>query len=225
MSRGWAQWLNRLGLGSSRNLVRRFTDSQEYWEERYASGGTSGRGSYGELAAFKAEFLNGFAREQEIATVIEFGCGDGSQLSLGKYPRYIGLDVAKTALVLCRDRFAEDPSKSFFLYEPDAFVDRHAIFRAELGLSLDVIYHLTEDHVYHRYMEHLFGSAERFVIVYSSDVEAPYPQPHIRHRHFSSWVPRHRPDWRLVRRVPNPHTVSPDHRSGSFADFFVFHRA
>lgn len=225
MSRGWTRWLARLGLGGSGDSARRFTGSREYWEERYARGGHSGRGSLGDLAAFKAKFLNDFVREQEVATVIEFGCGDGNQLSLSKYPRYIGLDVAKTALLLCRERFADDSTKSFFLYDSDAFVDRHGIFRAELGLSIDVIYHLVEDEVFDRYMQHLFGAAERFVIVYSSDVDAPYPQPHIRHRRFSDWMPKHRPDWRLVRTVPNPHVLSHDHRSGSFADLFVFQRA
>lgn len=209
----------------SRALRRRqaFPGSQEYWEQRYAAGGTSGRGSYGELAAYKADFLNGFVREHNVRSVIEFGCGDGAQLSLAQYPRYIGLDVAKRAIKLCAKAFEQDPSKSFFLYDSDAFVDRQEVFRADLALSLDVIYHLTEDAVFEGYMWHLFNAAERFVIAYSSDMETRNRELHIRHREFTKWVAG-RPEWRLIDRVPNPYPATPDGRAGSFADFFVFQR-
>jgi hypothetical protein len=36
--------------------------SANYWERRYADGGTSGSGSYGRLAEFKATFLNAWHR-------------------------------------------------------------------------------------------------------------------------------------------------------------------
>jgi hypothetical protein len=202
-----------------------FPGSQKYWEERYASGGTSGRGSSGELATYKAKFLNEFVRERGIDTVIEFGCGDGSQLSLARYPNYIGLDVARTAIELCSTRFKGDRTKSFFLYDPQAYVDQHSVFRAQLALSLDVIYHLTEDPVFELYMGHLFAAAERFVIAYSSNAEIPDVEPHIRHRDFTAWVAATLPEWRLAQQVPNPYPVSADRRSGSFADFFVFQRA
>lgn len=216
----WARLIARaLGRGQA------FPGSKEYWEERYAGGGTSGRGSYGELAAYKAKFLNAFVRDQRVASVIEFGCGDGSQLSLAQYPNYIGLDVARAAMALCAARFEKDRSKSFFLYDPGAFVDQQGVFRAQLALSLDVIYHLTEDPVFEAYMRHLFAAAERFVIAYSSNIEGPDVQPHIRHREFTVWVAATQPEWRLVERVPNLYTVSADQRSGSFADFFVFQRA
>lgn len=201
-----------------------FPGSQEYWEERYAGGGTSGRGSYGELADYKARFLNEFVRNHGVASVIELGCGDGSQLSLAQYPNYIGLDVARTAIALCSTRFEKDRTKSFFLYDPGAFVDQQGLFRAQLALSLDVIYHLTEDSVFETYMRHLFAAAERFVITYSSNIEGPDVEPHIRHREFTAWVAATQPEWRLVQRVPNPYAVSADRRSGSCADFFVFQR-
>src|SRR5579864_6395854 len=77
----------------------RFPGSQTYWDQRYAEGGTSGSGSYGEQAAFKAEILNGFVARHGIQSVIEFGCGDGNQLSLASYPSYVGLDVSRTAIL------------------------------------------------------------------------------------------------------------------------------
>ena len=50
--------------------------SADYWESRYASGGTSGAGSYNRLASFKAEFINAYVSKHAITRVLEFGSGD-----------------------------------------------------------------------------------------------------------------------------------------------------
>ncbi len=122
----------------------RFRDSTSYWEHRYTSGGTSGAGSYGEVARFKADFLNRFVTEHGIDSVIELGCGDGSQLALAEYPSYLGLDVSPKAVEICHARFAGDPTKSFVYYEPLHFHNNGAI-SADLALSLDVVQHLVDD--------------------------------------------------------------------------------
>jgi hypothetical protein len=99
-----------------------FRGSQTYWEAHYSRGGTSGEGSYGKFAEFKAEVLNRFVTENHVRSVIEFGCGDGNQLSYAQYPAYIGLDVSKTAIRQCIHRFRDDTSKSFFWYDPDYII-------------------------------------------------------------------------------------------------------
>lgn len=194
-----------------------FVGSAAYWEQRYAHGGTSGDGSYGSLAADKARVLNTFVRDYGISSVIEFGCGDGNQLSLSDYPRYIGLDVSSSALAESKCRFADDPTKSFFRYDGTCFVDRDNVFSADLALSLDVIYHLVEDEVFETYMSHLFDAARRFVIVYSSDTLTTGTAPHVRHRHYSLWVATNRPDWVLKQVVPGPEETP--------ADFFFYAKA
>ena len=195
----------------------RFTGSSSYWEVRYERGGTSGPGSYGELALFKAEFLNALVSERGVTSVCEFGCGDGHQLSLAHYPEYVGLDVSKTAIDLCVRRFRDDASKSFFLYSPEHFVDHAGVFKADLVLSLDVIFHLVEDDVFERYLHHVFGAARRHVVIYSSNSELPDPAPHVRHREFTSWVATNIGGWRLeeVRINDVPDAV---------ADFFLYSR-
>ncbi|GJL79450.1 MAG: hypothetical protein NPINA01_24390 [Nitrospinaceae bacterium] len=201
-----------------------FSGSGDFWETRYSLGGNSGQGSYGKFAKFKAEVLNDFVEKNEILSVIEFGCGDGNQLSLSSYPQYTGLDVSPTALSLCREKFSEDKSKSFFLYSPACFVDRQKVFQADLGLSLDVIYHLVEDDVFSAYMNHLFGAAKRFVIIYSSDIEGKggTHARHVRHRNFSKQVSERFTDWELIEKINNPYPGTGDFGQGSFADFFIF---
>jgi hypothetical protein len=193
-----------------------FTGSASYWERNYQRGGTSGGGSYGALARRKAAFLNDFVREHRVNSVIEFGCGDGHQLSLADYPRYIGLDVSRSAVRLCKDRFHDDPAKSFFLYDGSCFADRCGVFLADLAISLDVVYHLVEDCVFEAYMAHLFAASRGHVIIYSTDTVIAGTGPHVRHRPISSWVAASYPAWRCTRAGRGT--------APSRADFFVYER-
>ncbi len=214
--------LARLALSRLRRW--RFS-SGDYWENRYQSGGTSGAGSYGQLAEFKAEVLNDFVRKNAIQSVIEFGCGDGNQLSLAEYPAYIGLDVSRTAIQMCLARFKDDPTKSFFLYDSRCFADRQGVFQAELALSLDVIFHLIEDEIFDLYMRHLFGAARRYVVIYSSNSTEGPATTHVRHRRFSDWVEAHMPGWTLVETIPNRYPFQGDATTGSISDFFIYRKA
>jgi hypothetical protein len=199
---------------------RRFDGSADYWERRYIDGGNSGAGSYNRLAEFKAAFLNDFVARNEIRSVIEFGSGDGAQLELARYPEYIGVDVSKSAVGATRSRFASDASKRFF-----ESAELPPATRAELSLSLDVIYHLVEDDVFDGYMRALFDASTRFVIVYSSNDDRPSPAPHVRHRRFTDWVQQHRPEFALKECVANSYPFDAnDPDNTSFADFYVFER-
>lgn len=201
------------------NVFRFPKDSASYWNDRYSRGGTSGKGSYGDLAEFKAEVINDFVENNYVETVIEFGSGDGNQVSLMRYDRYVGFDVSLESIKICRGMFEGDVSKRFELY------DDYQGERADLSLSLDVIYHLVEDSVYKDYMEKLFYSSDRFVIIYSSNVESDsvaLTLPHVKHRKFSSWVEHNFPEWRLVKYIPNKYPYSNGDGEGSFADFFIY---
>ena len=98
--------------------------------------------------------------------------------------------------------------------------------RAELALSLDVIYHLVEDGVFSQHMRTLFAAADRFVIIYASDSDAndEHEGRHVRHRKFSRWVAENQPSWELLEHVPNRYPYRGDYRKGSFADFFIYAR-
>jgi len=197
-----------------------FPGSESYWEQRYSSGGHSGAGSYGKFAEFKAEVLNDFVRENDVGSIIEYGCGDGNQLKLAAYPKYLGFDVSATAIDMSRRLFADDPTKQFRL------MSDYAGDTADLTLSLDVIYHLVEDAVFEAYMRRLFESATRFVIVYSSNTDDAVDSgaTHVRHRQFTRWVDANITGWSLMRHVPNAFPYAGDHRKGSFADFFIYQR-
>ncbi len=192
--------------------------STAYWEARYRANGASGAGSLGRLARFKAGVINRFVADNRVGSVIDLGCGDGSQLGLLDLPaHYVGVDASAAALASCSARW---PERRFGGLEAVA-----ALPPAEMTLSLDVLYHLTEDAVFAAALAALFDLATRFVLIYSSNVEAGFAAPHVRHRRFTSAVAATQPHWRLAAHLPNPYPFDPGApNETSFADFFVYVR-
>ena len=198
-----------------------FKNSKSYWEDRYRSKDNSGAGSYGRLAEFKAEILNQFVANNGIKSVIEYGVGDGNQLSLASYPSYIGFDVSRTALSLCKKRFKHDTERHFYMMSDPA----QRSTTAELCLSLDVIYHLVEDEVFDSYMQRLFDTATKYVIVYSSNYDDHFA-PHVKSRKFTPWVEKNRGnDFILKEVVKNKYPFDAnDPDNTSMADFYIYER-
>lgn len=197
-----------------------FKSSAQYWNDRYERNLTSGAGSYGKLARFKAEFLNSFVRLNEINEIIEFGCGDGNQLELAEYPQYTGFDVAEKSIEICSRKFAFDNSKEFFL------LNCYVTQTADLTLSLDVIYHLIEEDVFLEHIDNLFSASRKFAVIYSSNDFSLNSGvvKHVKHRRFTDVIKkRHGNNWRLLGVVPNKYPFDgSDHKGTSFSDFYVY---
>lgn len=199
---------------------KKFAGSTRYWEGRYKDGGHSGGGSYGRLARYKADFLNAFILRENIQSAVEWGCGDGHQASLLEVDTYVGLDVSPTAIDMCRKKMGDDSSKQFILV--DKYLPGQ---KADLALSLDVIYHLVEDPIFENYMQSLFSSASRFVIIYSCDFDAPPTANHVRPRKFTDFVSRKFPSWKLTYTEENPFPMTTmNDPETSWSHFFVFRK-
>lgn len=216
--------LNHLGLYPS--VMRAYSNldfrlkknSSSFWESLYQKGGTSGPGSYGKLAVFKAEVINEFCEKHKINSVIEWGCGDGNQLSLMNFPKYIGLDVSETAIKRCKEMYAEDDTKSFFLINDELSMAEPA----DLTLSLDVIYHLVEDEIYEKYMSNLFASSKKYVCIYASNYDTEQVG-HVRHREFIPFIKERYPRFKLLNHIPNRYPYdSASENETSVSDFFFF---
>ena len=162
--------------------------------------------------------INRFVAAHNLQTVIEFGCGDGNQLRLAKYPTYLGFDVSNAAVSQCQELFTSDKHKSFRL------MSAYCGEKADVVLSVDVIYHLVEDDVFEHYVQTLFEASDRYVIIYSSDStdNQGYEGTYIRHRKFTRWIEQNVPNWRMIEHIPNRYPYRGDYRKGSFADFFIY---
>lgn len=201
-----------------------FSNSNEYWKARYSAGGNSGEGSYGQLARYKAQFINEFCDSHKVDSVIEFGCGDGNQAGLFNFENYTGVDIVPACIEICKKKFS---SRDFIFLTSDEY-SKIAVDRSYgLSISLDVIYHLIEDEVYFNYLNSLFKSSSKYCLVYSSDFgHYDAAVAHVKHRNFTKDVNERFPDWNLIRNEKNPFEKPHDSMEyGSFASFYLFERS
>jgi SAM-dependent methyltransferase len=164
----------------------------DYWEQRYASGGTSGKGSQGLIAYEKSATVNALLREHEITSVLDIGSGDGVVASLLQVEDYLGVDPSPTAVRLAS---ARNPLKRFQLLD-------ETVTPREAHLSLDVLHHLVDDEDYREHMRVLF-SAHRLVIIWVASWSDAPTAAHSKHRRWQRDVPA---EWSLGRSfiaVPN----------------------
>jgi len=196
--------------------MKNFDSSEDYWKERYSTGGNSGEGSYEEFAIHKAEVINDFIEKNGIKSVIEFGSGDGNQLSYFKVDTYTGYEVSPTVVDSCNAKYNEDDSRSFFLTSD--YDDR----KADLTLSLDVIYCIPEEDMYAEYMKTLFAASSKYVLVFSPDI-ALYNEnlPHLRYRVFTEWVKNNITDFKLHSFVENKNHEATD---SPVSDFYFYEK-
>lgn len=197
-----------------RNIDVDSFDSSKYWEERYVNGGNSGNGSYGFLAEYKKDFLNQFIVENNIKSLLEYGCGDCNQLGMIECDQIIGVDVSKTAIDICKKLL---PNSEFITIQKGFFPK----LKTDLLLSLDVIYHLIEDDVYEEYMTNIVNHGSEFLIIYSANFEDDGNfSKHVKPRNFT----KHRllnENYELIKIIENKYK-STDHNVGSFSDWYIF---
>ncbi len=146
---------------------------KEYWNQRYAQGGNSGYGSYGEQLAKKLKWLEPL----EFTSVTEIGCGDfnfGKHLLKLHPATYHGYDIAPSVIEANKLIFPE----SHFSLMKDAIIPQ-----SELLLCVDVLYHITDDAEYDEMLSLLDSLWMKYLVVtayeYDSDLAT-----HVRHRAF-----------------------------------------
>lgn len=187
-----------------------------YWDRRYREGRTSGAGSEGDEGAYKAAYLSDFIAEHDVTSVVDWGCGDGQVLDLVDLhdAQYIGVDVSRTIIDRMRNRFA-DAGPRYLFHTADAF--KSVTWRPfDLALSFDVLFHFPDEADYFAYLDNLFGSAEKYVMIYATNYAGGRTARHVFRREFTPDVAERFPDWELT-------TVETPLREG-LASFFVYEK-
>lgn len=166
----------------------------KYWEDRYKKGGNSGLGSYDPIAIkFKADYINNLIKDNNVKTLVEFGCGDGNQLKLFKgYTHYYGTDISKTVVEKCKKLFSTDDNKTF-----EFELSKINSMKYDLSISLDVIYHLVEDSILSSYLHDLFNSSD-LVSIYTTNHNAKYNGGHVRHREIKTIISELYPNFMMI---------------------------
>lgn len=173
---------------------------KDYWENRYktrtkkAKGYGSGAGSEGDENNYKTAFVNNFIKENNIKTVVDYGCGAGNfTLNLTGFEKYQGYDISESCIAFCKSRFRD--MKIWFtsiLSEVDT--------TAELSLSIDVLFHQVNDEDYFNYLKNLFR--HKYVIIYSHDTdENKVINEHVLFRKISDTIAKEYPHYRLIKAI------------------------
>jgi len=189
-------------------------NSSIYWENRYAKGGNSGSGSRGNLAVFKAKIINDFISEKNIKSIVDLGCGDGHMLMMyDSSPKYIGQDISITIIDNMKKIFYDE----FYVYPYP--------IKAELGLSIDVLFHITNYDEFIEYIKNLFNWSEKYVIIYAFDEDRSEFQSHYKPRKFTTVIEELCPDWELKNIIKNEYPVSEFGLAiGSYSDFYIYEK-
>lgn len=189
---------------------------KHYWEQRYRLGRSSGAGSEGAEGRYKAAYLSEFIAENDVQSVVDWGCGDGQVLKQADLhgAQYIGIDISPTIIAKMRDKFAKLGPRYLF-YTVDAF-ETGTRTQHDLALSFDVLFHFPDDTDYRQYLTNLFSSSSKFVMIYSTNYDLGRTAKHVYRRTFTTDVAQWFPEWSLS-------IIEMPLREGA-ASFFVYEK-
>lgn len=191
-------------------MAKKFIKPNAYWEQRYRDGRDSGEGSQGENAVRKADLVNDAIEKFNVKSLVDFGTGDGNVLEhITTDVTYLGVDITPTAL----KKLVTEHLSRFFIYDPLTSTndDQNPLFylRADMSLSMDVIFHLVEDSYYHHYLDNLFRTARKVVLIWGTDYDGGITARHVRRRNFTADIAQKHPEWTLIEKPEDPETAGP----------------
>ena len=117
--------------------------------------------------------------------------------------------------------FKNDKTKKFFCINENFKNNR----KADLSISLDVIFHLVEDNAFNLYMQNLFDSSNRYICIYSSNKIRPSGK-YVKHRIFTDWIDKYVSNsWKLIEFIPNKYPFDIKYPfNTSYSDFYFYEK-
>tara|TARA_R110002074_G_scaffold5504_1_gene27194 strand:- start:273 stop:899 length:627 start_codon:yes stop_codon:yes gene_type:complete len=194
---------------NTNNNNRNF-DSTSYWENRYSNGGNSGRGSYNEIANYKAKIINNFIEKNNIKNLIDYGVGDGNQLSFLKCENIIGLDVSPTIIDQLKLIYGSDNTKQFYLVNNFNITNK-----STLVISCEVLFHLINIDIWKKYITNLFAYSNKYIIIFAADYDKDYGN-HCKCRKFTDYIKLNYQNWNLKTTIKK--------NDSCLGDFYIFEK-
>jgi cyclopropane fatty-acyl-phospholipid synthase-like methyltransferase len=188
-------------------------NTKNIWESRYNNGGNSGNGTYNELYIFKRDIINDIINKYNIKNIIDFGCGDGNQIKEFNIDKYVGIDIALSAINICKMKYKDDNTKSFFTYNEINNIKS----QYDLSISLDVLYHILEEDLFIDYLKKIFNFSSKYILIYSSNYDG-HTEGHMHTRKFTNYVEKLFPNWVLNIKIKQIYPKK------SSADFYLYEK-
>lgn len=192
----------------------------DFWDRRYASGIGPGGGSRGRLYEFKLKTVQDIVNRYGVKSVLDLGCGDGTQLQSLQVGHYRGIDISPVAIESA-SAFSNDTR--FYQVMSEAAVSDGQV--CDMAVSLDVLFHLDDDRA-HDHIGMLFHLSRRYVLIYAPNRD----KGDLRladHMFFREFLPCVRDRFGLepLETIQNPFPA--DHRflqDTSFCNFYLFEK-
>ena len=169
---------------------------RRYWNRRYKRNLGSGSGSRGALAQYKVEFINDIFERLEVGSCLDFGAGDGFVAS-GLQARQLEVtDISKVARKQLSTEYGLRVVHPFCLN----------LKRYDMVISLDVLFHITSQKEFLRYMRKMTAMADRYILIYSA-VKLPLSRipEHMANNDFMSFMHTER-EWKILEEFDSPHS-------------------
>lgn len=112
---------------------------KRFWDERYRTGLSSGKGSVGDYRKWKWNLIEKYVNIKDKC-ILDVGCGDLQFLKRKKFKDYFGIDISPTIIARNKKRHRK---LSFAVL--DATWHDLVIFQRDVVLCMDVLFHIMDD--------------------------------------------------------------------------------
>lgn len=129
----------------------------DYWDHRYRTGGTSGRGSVGRERGWKWRLVKRYARV--VDDVLDVGCGDLSFWEGQDCPEYLGLDLSPHVQ---GENARRRPRWRFEVCDATRQPIHH---RKRIVFCFDVLFHVMEEPGFRYLLENLASSTGEWLFL------------------------------------------------------------
>ena len=136
-----------------------FKLQKNYWDQRYASGGSSGKGSIGPARDWKWGILERYLGE--VNHVIDYGCGDLSFWEGRTCSDYLGIDVSEE--ILRRNRLIKSGWKFVSTDDLSAYPN----LRKPIVLCLDVLFHIISEDDFLKVLANISRLSSEWIFVHT----------------------------------------------------------
>jgi hypothetical protein len=130
-----------------------------YWDKRYASGGTSGCGSIGKLRDIKWCWIKKFVAP--VTDIIDVGCGDLSFWEGRAIPDgYVGIDGSG---IIIEKNKRQHPNNIFYQAQSSEPLG----LSASVVFCFDMLFHIMDDDIYWKTIHNLCSMSNEYIFIYT----------------------------------------------------------
>lgn len=132
-----------------------------YWNERYSSGGTSGDGSIGDCRKYKWSIIERYVPDILNSSVIDVACGDLSFWEGKDCKDYVGIDASNVII----EKNKENRKKwAFHCMRSGEYIRG---LKSNVVFCFDVLFHIMDDLEYYNTLKNLAKYSDNYIFVYT----------------------------------------------------------